>query len=246
MLLWVLSKPFRPFGTIQWGWNSILGRGEVPRTSCFTSCFQLEWNYFFFWKKKENRERETLPFFWQVSVTSGLVIVICQWAWHGTSVACPYFANWLWPVCGGYFWFALYFSHCREPLLLFHQTISLGVTRGGSQCVFIGRLDLLSPPSPLRVEELCGVHWDAWHRGWDLPPLRSDIQHTKAEVRATCLCASRIQSHCMVHFHMVRSCQLNLNHDIVPQAYTGANRALHWCWRQTASEAGNTEIHFRY
>ena len=63
MLLWFLSKPIRPFGTIQRGWSSILGRGEVPRTSCFTSCFQLEWNCFFFWKEKKKGERETLPFF---------------------------------------------------------------------------------------------------------------------------------------------------------------------------------------
>lgn len=208
MLLWFLSKPIRPFGTIQRGWSSILRRGEVPRTSCFTSCFQLEWNCLFSGKKRK-REREK-PYLssHNVSVTSGSVIVTRRWAWHGTTIVYTHFANWLRPLCGVYFWFALYFSHCctlpcicREPLLLFHETVSSVVTFGSSQCVFIGHLALLFSPSPLRAEELCRVHWDSWHRGWDLPPLRSDIQHTKTEVKAICLGAREIRSHCSVPFH---------------------------------------------
>lgn len=111
------------------------------------------------------------------------------------------------PLCRGYFWFALYFSHCctfpcihGEPLLFFHGTVTSVVTYGSCQCVFTGHLALLSSRSPLRAEELCRVHWDSWHRGWDLPALRSDIQHTEAEVRAMCLSVRGIQGHCSLPF----------------------------------------------
>lgn len=62
MLLWFLSKPMRPFGTIQRGWSSILGRVEVPRTSCFKACFQLEWKSFFYFIF-EGKGREGNPTF---------------------------------------------------------------------------------------------------------------------------------------------------------------------------------------
>lgn len=56
MLFWFLSKPMRPPGTIQQGWSTILGRVEVPRTSSFTTCFQLEWKSFYFILEERGRE----------------------------------------------------------------------------------------------------------------------------------------------------------------------------------------------
>lgn len=141
MLLWFLSKPIRPFGTIQQGWSSILGRGEVPRTSCFTSYFQVEWNCFFFWKEKKKGERETLPFFpkcfcdFRVSHMSMSVI------WHNRSISslCKFATATLWglflvwpllypslnlqrasaviswfcPLCGDSWTFSVY-THCAS------------------------------------------------------------------------------------------------------------------------------------
>lgn len=201
MLLWFLSKPIRPFGTIQQGWSSILGRGEVPRTSCFTSSFQVEWNSFFFWKEKRKGERETLPFFPQCFCGFRVGHMLMNVIWHNCSISS------LCKLATATLWGLFLFGHCctllwicREPLLLFHDSASSVVTFESSQRIFIVHLALLPSPSPLCAEELCGVHWDSWHCGWDLPPLRSDIQHTKAEVRATCPSARGTWSHCSYLF----------------------------------------------
>lgn len=191
---------------------------------------RMKWIFFSEKKRKREREKPHLSSH-NVSVTSGSAIVTSQWAWYGAAIAYPHFASWLQPHYGVYFWFALYFSHCctlacicTEPLLLFHETGSSAVICGSSWCIFIEHLALLSSPSPLCAEELCRVHWDSWHCGWDLPPLRSDIQHTKAEVRAICLSARGIWSHFLLPF----CCYVSL---LVPQAQSGANRALRWCRR---------------
>lgn len=116
---------------------------------------------------------------------------------QGLFLICPLFLSLLYPSLHPQRWM---FPECGCSLLFFHGAVSSVVPCGSCQCVFTGHLALLFSRSPLRAEELCGVHWDSWHRGWDLQALRSDIQHTETEVRATSGSVRGIQGHCSAPF----------------------------------------------